>query len=434
MPTITLVAMSGLRVGHEQVMAAGMQLPGLRNRARALEQLPPLGLLTIAGGIPPDWTVHFVEDDGNSPTRLLAEQILDNSPDLVAFSALTPSADRAAEVSDLVGLHKIPTVIGGLHATALPEWCRERFSSVVVGDGEPSMGRLLADFSNGSMQQVYRPGKQFDISNSPLPAWDLRRRDPGRYTLQTARGCPWACSFCAASRLLGPGRVKSTASIKRELDKITAIRKRPWLELADDNTFAFARDHSELLAVLKESGARWFTESDWRIAGDPGLLKAIAASGCQQILIGIESSVFRYSGMGKKTAGLEAMVEAIARIQSYGIVVNACFIVGADGETEDSIGRLTDFLCQANFGEIQVTLQTPFPGSSLYNQMQQKNRLLYADFSRYTLFDVVFAPDQLTPEQLQHAFIRLVETVFAAPEQARRHMIRKAIRMRAKQQ
>lgn len=434
MPTITLVAMSGLRVGHKRVLAAGMRLPGLRKRAQALEQLPPLGLLTIAGGIPPEWTLHFVEDDVTSPPQQLAEQILDSKPDIVAFSALTPSVDRAAEVSRQVRSRKIPTVIGGLHATALPEWCRTRFTSVVIGDGEPSISRVLSDFASGTLQPFYRPIHNFDISDSPLPAWELRSRDPGRFTLQTARGCPWACSFCAASRLLGPGRIKSTASIKRELDQIASLRRRAWLELADDNTFAFTRDHSELLELLRESGVRWFTESDWRIADNPFLLKAIASSGCQQILIGVESTIFRYPGMGKKNVSFGAMVKAIEKIQSHGIIVNACFIVGADGETEASIQRLTDFLCQANFGEIQVTLQTPFPGSSLYKQMQRENRLLYDDFSRYTLFDVVFAPDLLTPEQLQNAFIGLVETVFAAPQQTRRNKIRKAIRLRAKQQ
>ncbi len=428
MNRITLVAMNGLRVGHQRVLDAGMRLPGLRRRAAALDQLPPLGLLTLASVIPNEWETTWIEDDGKRPTKQLTEQVLNSSPNLVAFSALTASADRAAEVSRQIRAREVPTVIGGLHATALPTWCQQHFTSVVSGDGEPIFANVLDDCRTRQLKPVYRAQTHFDISRSPLPAWHLRDGEPSRFTLQTSRGCPWACSFCAASRLLGPGRVKSLGAIEQELQTITKLRKRPWLELADDNTFAFDRDHFGLLDLLQSSGARWFTESDWRIANNPKLLEKIAASGCQQILVGVESSVFRYPGMGKKSAEMAEIVEAIVHIQSKGIVVNACFIVGADGETGASIDRLAEFLLDAPFGELQLTLQTPFPGTRLYNQLHSENRLLYNDFSRFTLFDVVYQPDRLSPEQLQERFMHLVETVFSPPQQIRRDGIRKRIR------
>jgi radical SAM superfamily enzyme YgiQ (UPF0313 family) len=206
------------------------------------------------------------------------------------------------------------------------------------------------------------------------------------------------------------------------------MQSRPWIELADDNTFAGERDCGPLLEMLREARARWFTESDWRIALQPQLLPQIARSGCQQILIGLESHIFRYAGMGAKTADWQRMIEAVQTIQAAGIVVNACFIVGADGETEQSIERLGDFLEEAPFGEIQLTLQTPFPGTSLHAALKATGRLLQGDYRRYTLFDVTYQPDVMTPEQLQDAFHALVERVFAVANQRRRDAIAKHIR------
>ncbi len=220
--------------------------------------------------------------------------------------------------------------------------------------------------------------------------------------------------------------------IELELDAISKLQSRPWIELADDNTFAGQRDCEPMLDALQRHGARWFTESDWRIADRPNLLQKIAASGCRQILIGLESSVFRYPGMGAKTADWQRMIEAIERIQSAGIVVNACLIIGADGETPASIERLGDFLETAPMGEIQLTLQTPFPGTGLYESLRREGRLLPDNFSRYTLFDVVFRPDKMSPHQLQNAFNDLVSRVFRESAQTRRDEIQKEVRRNRK--
>ncbi|TWU18300.1 B12 binding domain protein [Allorhodopirellula heiligendammensis] len=426
--------MSCLRVGHDELLARGMSLPGLARRASALAQLPPLGLLTIAATAPADWDIDLVSDDGRDDEADIVDRILHHRPDVVAFSCLTPAVDRAARISALVRRQRVSekrivTVVGGLHATAAPSHCEPHFDVVTSGDGEVTLPRLLSDIVAGQMQLRYSANGSYCLAKSPTPRWDLIGPDaPPRYTLQTMRGCPWACSFCAASRLLGLPRTKSNDQIERELAAITAMRQRPWIELADDNTFASDRDHGPMLDALRQCGARWFTESDWRIAERPDLLRQIAASGCRQILIGLESSVFRYRGMGAKTAAWQRMIDAVDVIQAAGIIVNACFIVGADGETPESIERLGDYLETASMGEVQLTLQTPFPGTSLYDSLKAAGRLLPGDFSRYTLFDVVYQPDQMTAEQLQNAFHDLVSRVFRDDVQRRRDKIQKSIR------
>lgn len=434
---LTLVSLSGLRVGHQRLVDIGMRMPGLVRRAEALAQLPPLGLLTIAAMIPESWHVNLDLDDGSESPNHAVARIMETQPSLVAFSALTPSIDRAASISNSLRSRGIKTIVGGLHATADPQSCSPHFDAVACGDGEPLMQRILQDAASGNLKPHYQPSTNFDLKHTPLPRWDLlERHRPPRYTLQTMRGCPWNCSFCAASRLLGPAREKPDSLIRQELEAIARRQKRPWIELADDNTFAGPRDHGPMLEMLGETGARWFTESDWRIGLRPSLLEKIAGSGCRQILIGFESQVFRYPGMGGKTAQWHQMVEAAEAIQAAGIVVNGCFIVGADGETEASIKRLGDFLETAPFGEIQLTLQTPFPGTSLHQSLRTAGRLLPGDYSRYTLFDITYRPDGMTAEQMQNRFDRLVERAFSSGNQQRRSVIQKAVRRqrRASQQ
>lgn len=397
-----------------------------------------IGLLTIAAMVPAGWNVSLVSDDGTTREFDVVEQILSHDPDVVAFSTLTPAADRACRISAAIRRTRsdraITTVVGGLHATAAPDHLGPHFDGVVSGDGEVTFPIVLDEIAAGDARSHYHSAGDFSLGDSPLPRWDLLgANSPPRFTLQTMRGCPWACSFCAASRLLGPAREKPDALIARELAAIAAIRSRPWIELADDNTFAGKRDHGPMLESLRHVGARWFTESDWRIAERPELLKQIARSGCRQILIGLESSIFKYPGMGAKTAEWERMVEAVDTIQDAGIVVNACLIVGADGETRASIERLGDFLEDARMGEIQLTLQTPFPGTSLFHSMRRTNRLLPGDFSRYTLFDVVYQPDRMSPTKLQDAFHDLISRVFADAPQKRCNEIQKHIRRNRKQ-
>jgi radical SAM superfamily enzyme YgiQ (UPF0313 family) len=212
------------------------------------------------------------------------------------------------------------------------------------------------------------------------------------------------------------------------LAAITAVAPKPWLELADDNTFAGRRDADELLEVLASAEARYFTEADWRFGENPAVLRKLAASGCVQVLVGIESLVFRYPGMGAKQAELERIMDAVQAIQEAGVVVNGCFIVGADGETHESLDRLAAFINESPLAEVQLTLQTPFPGTALYDRLRREGRLIAErGWSYYTLFDVTYRPDRMTAAELEDGFRRVVRAVFSREASRRRDVLRKQI-------
>jgi radical SAM superfamily enzyme YgiQ (UPF0313 family) len=426
MPHVLFVPLTGFRVRDQELLELGMSLPGLAPRAQAIGQLPALGLLTLAGMLPEHWTCEYLP--ANCGDDELAESLADKRPDLVAIAALTASIDEAYGLCDRLKSRGITTVLGGLHVTACPEEAARHADIVAVGSGELVWRDILADVERGQPGRFYRAARRIGPGDWPLPRYDLLGPDIPRFTLQTQRGCPLACDFCAASRLLSPFAEKPIAAIERELAAIRRLDPRPLVELADDNTFAGPRDPAPLLDAFRRAGIRYFTEADWRIGSRRDVLAGLADSGCVQVLVGLESLVFRYPGMGGKQAELDAIMDAACRIQEAGVAVNGCFIVGADGETRQSLDRLARFLADSPLADVQITVQTPFPGTALYRRLREQGRLL-ADrgWSACTLFDVAYQPDQMSAADLETGFRELLTVVYSPSAAARRGQIRRQI-------
>ncbi len=426
MPHLVFIALTGFRIREEALLELGMKLPGFQKRGAAIGQLPALGLLTLAGMLPQSWSCSY--HPASKVDEELVERVVSECPSLVAISALTASIHEAYRLSRMLIERGVPTVMGGLHVSACPEEAALFCTSVVVGDGEPVWRRLLQDAEAGALRPIYGVESASADLEWALPRFDLLGENIPRWTLQTERGCPLACEFCGASRLLGSFREKPFNRIAAELNEILKRDPTPLIELADDNTFAGGRDFEPLFDLLESSGAKWFTEADWRIGERPQLLEGLARSGCAQVLIGVESLVFRYPGMGKKQTELQRIMNAIESVQAAGVAVNACFIVGAEGETRSSLDRLIEFIHASPLAEIQITLQTPFPGTALYRNLKNAGRLVpQRGWSHYTLFDVVYQPDRMSIEELEIGFQEVLASLFSASETSRRDAIRRRI-------
>ncbi len=427
MPHISFVALSGIRVREAELASLGMSLPGLQSRLAAISALPPLGLLTLAGMTPDHWTMSLHE--ARSANDDLVHQIVGERPTLVAISALTASILEAYQLASHLRSNDIRVVLGGLHVTAAPDEASLHADAIVVGEGEPVWLELLSDAERGALRPRYKASGAFDLAQAPLPRLDLLGPSTRpRLTMQATRGCPLACDFCAASRLLGPFRCKPALRIREELAAIAKIDPSACIELADDNTFALGGPHDDLLDALGDSGLKWFTEADWRVGENPHVLRRLADSGCVQVLVGIESLVHQHGGMGIKRTSITRIMDAIESIQSTGVIVIGCYIVGSEGETHESIDRLSAFLENDPCADVQLTLQTPFPGTALRQKLQSQGRLLPdRDWSHHTLFDVTHQPSHMSPAELQSAFTSLIARTFAPQASRRRQSKRRHI-------
>jgi len=417
--------MSGVRAHNPELTNLGLTLPGFVDRNRIIASLPSLGLLTLAGLTPPEFEIEYHEI-----ADLRAREELPEHFDLVALSTFTAQFKESWEVADYYRSRGIPVVMGGITVSSLPEEAAAHCTSVVIGEGEPLWPKVLEDFDRGRLQRMYwqSPAGQFDLRDAPMPRFDLLKPDKyNRITVQTSRGCPHRCEFCASSILLTPAyKLKPVEKVMAELREIRKIWPKPFIEFADDNSFVQREPSKRLLRELAKEPVRWFTEVDVRVAEDPELLGLMRDSGCQQVLIGLESpsngSLQGIELRGDwKVRQLERYKAAIERIQSHGITVNGCFILGLDGDTPEIFDDVLRFVRESNLYEVQITFMTPFPGTPLYHRLKQEGRLLREGaWELCTLFDINFVPSKMSVEELQAGFLRLAKQLYSVEEMKER--------------
>lgn len=428
---IGLIAMSGVRAHNEELTQLGLTLPGFVERNKIIASLPSLSLLTLAGLTPRKFEVEYREIADLKDKDGLAEDY-----DLVALSSFSAQIYEAYEVAAFYRSRNIPVVMGGLHVSSLPQEAKEFCTSVVVGEGEPLWPEVLNDFERGSLKPFYMqiPRGTFDLRDAPVPRFDLLNPEKyNRITVQTSRGCPHRCHFCASSILLTPKyKLKPVAKVIDEIRAIKSIWPHPFIEFADDNSFVNYGHYKQLLRELERERLRWFTEADINVARDDDLLGLMRDSGCQQILIGLESP--RSASLNGvemnanwKMRQRERYLQAIAKIQSYGITVNGCFILGLDGDTPGIFDEVLGFVRESGLYEVQVTLLTAFPGTPLYQQLKREGRLVRDQaWELCTLFDLNIRPNNMSAGELQSGFLRLVKELYSSEETRERRQKFKA--------
>lgn len=417
--------MSGVRAHNEELTRLGLTLPGFVERSRVIASLPSLGLLTLAGLTPDRFEIEYHE--------IADLKTLPGLPvhfDLVAISTFTAQLKEAYQVADHYQALGVPVVMGGITVSSLAEEAGRHCTSVVVGEGEPLWPEVLHDFERGQLKPRYvqTPPGQFDLRNAPMPRFDLLEPDNyNRITVQTSRGCPHRCEFCASSILLTPGyKLKPVEKVIAEIHEIKKIWDRPFIEFADDNTFV-NREHSKrLMRALIPEQLRWFTETDIRVAEDEALLGLIRDAGCQQVLTGLESPrAASLNGIELRTNWKQRQrdyyLDAIQRIQSRGITVNGCFVLGLDADTPEVFDDVLQFVRDSGLYEVQITFMTPFPGTPLYERLKTSGRLLRdGAWELCTLFDINFQPAKMSIHELQQGFLDLVKRLYSVEETSRR--------------
>lgn len=400
-----LIAMSGLRAYNPELTAFGLTLPGFLERSRVIASLPSLGLLTLAALTPAEVEVSYLEvPDLGAVDRVPGEF------DMVAISSFSAQIKDAYTLADRYRALGTKVVLGGLHVTALSQEAAVHADAVVIGEGEPVWPRLMHDALHGELRAIYDSRAcNFDLSRAPVPRFELLDMDRyNRITLQTQRGCPFRCEFCAASIRISPQyKNKPVAKIIEEVHRIRSLWRRPFIEFADDNTFVNKRHSKQLMRALAKEQVRWFTETDVSVAEDEDLLQLMRDAGCAQVLIGFESTAF--SGLDGveqrsnwKARMLDEYMGAIDRIQRHGITVNGCFVLGLDGTGRESFDDIWRFVRQTRLYDVQITVQTPFPGTSLYERLKREGRILReGSWELCTLFDVNFKPKNMTVRELE---------------------------------
>jgi radical SAM superfamily enzyme YgiQ (UPF0313 family) len=371
----------------------------------------PLALQIIAGLTPNDWEITIIDE--RMEDRLNIFDI--EEADLVGITSYTCTAPRAYEIADSYRKRGTPVVMGGIHASILPEEALKYVDTVVTGEAESIWGKVIADFEANDMQRIYNGGLS-DLNRMPKLRRDvLPSHYQPYYSIQTGRGCPHDCEFCSVTIFNGFQRRKFP--LEEVLKEFKAIPHKVVL-IADDNLVGHSKKDIDyaigLFQGIIESGMNkmWTAQTSLNIAQDK-VLRYASKSGCKIVSIGIEAEDTHALQEMNKTLNLNVLGKTkyddiFALIHQYGIIVDGSFIYGLDTDTPEKLWRRTDFIINSDLDVARTSSITPLPGTRLFNRMKDEGRILYTNFPEdwelYDLEHVVIKPASMKPEELSEIF------------------------------
>jgi radical SAM superfamily enzyme YgiQ (UPF0313 family) len=385
----------------EAVLAHREQLDGLRR----FRYCAHLGLQTLA------------EHSGGRDVRIIDERFERFDPatidaDLVGITVRTALAPRAHAMARALAARGVTVVFGGPYATLTPHLALAdpAVRCAVRGPGDGAWGELLADFEHGRLRREYRGRTAGGVSIGRTGSAAGRYR-PATALVQVTQGCNFRCRFCVIPALYDEKYI--VPEVERALAAIAVCEAR-YLAFVDDNligNLAFAR---RLFAGLRGMGKKWVCQATLNVARDDELLALMAEAGCILVNIGIETTNPRIWERQNKKQNLACEVtEAIRRVHERGICVSGGFIFGFDEDDATVFDRTLAFMARSEIDFAACHILTPYPGLPFHEQLQREGRILTNDLGRYNTYEVVFRPRQMSPEQLQDGFDRVVREFYS---------------------
>jgi radical SAM superfamily enzyme YgiQ (UPF0313 family) len=378
----------------------------------------PLTLTTLAALIPPAL---------NASVEILDEGVEDVDvgrieADLVGITSTTGNSMRAYELADQLRARRIPVVMGGPHATLVPDDAQPHVDSLVVGYAEDTWPDLLRDFAAGQMKPRYTMSPDLSLAGRPFPRRELVKQHGyiTTHVFETQRSCIHYCEFCVAPAAWGNKPFYKPvedviADIKQHYD-----RRILFIDLNLINDTDYAARLFEALIPLKVD---WFGLTTTLLNRDKPLLELAARSGCSGLLMGFESISKENQKSIKKGFNTPSEYRAIVdELHKYKITLMACFTFGLDNDTTDVFLETARFAVEAAIDLPRYAIVTPFPGTALYQRLDAEGRILTKNWELYDAQHVVFQPSLMSPEQLYAGHERAWKYTYSFPNMARRFL------------
>jgi len=341
----------------------------------------PLGLAYVAAVTPDEWDIKIADEQ--------IETFEYEPADLVAITAFTTNVNRAYEIAKMYQEHDTKVIMGGIHASMVPDEVMQYVDAVVIGEVEGIWSQVLKDFSANQLKRKY-VGPRVDLENYDiLPRRDLLHPNYLWQSVQTSRGCPFNCRFCSVSRYLGKAyRCRTAEAVLKELAGIDGA----YVAFVDDNLIGYSPESIKRAKQIfqgmidRSLQKKWWTQTSINAADDEEVVELAARSGCMFVFLGFEAISLRSLEKMKKGVNLKTGVDEYKRVidtfHKYGIGVYGSFIIGNDFETKDFYKTLADYLVKSGIDMIQISILTPLPGTELMDEIVNCDRLLHNDFPK----------------------------------------------------
>ncbi|MGL5677435.1 MAG: B12-binding domain-containing radical SAM protein [Cellulosilyticaceae bacterium] len=338
----------------------------------------------------------------------------DTDATIVGISSMGHGVHRTIDIAKRFKAMGKTVVLGGYMVSLLPEEATKYCDAVFVGDSEETWGEFFKDYEAGCINPIYK--KKLESYHPPLPRYDLvvGKKIGNFLPVQAGRGCVNTCSFCSVACLY------ESRYLKRPVDEVVrdirAVRELGFKQflLLDDNIFADKAYITELCEKIRPLKMKWTTQCTVTIGDDKELLDLIAKSGCMALSFGIESiSQESLDTMDKVWARVEDYERLLTNIRKAGIDLSTEMVVGADGDTIQSIRDTAAFVERMKIVVPRFYILTPIPGTAFYHQMKAEDRIYNPDMYSYNAAEAVHYPKHMTPQELTEEYWALYNKVFS---------------------
>lgn len=379
----------------------------------------PLTLLVLASLTADDIEIIIIDEE-------IDDIPYDNDVDLVAISIpATFLANHAYRIANEFRKRSIKVIFGGYHSSMLPNESSIYADSVCIGEAEYCWRNIIEDYKNRRLKRYYIADRHTCGCDIPGPNYSII--DPKRYIIcgmvQTSRGCPYHCDYCAVSSFMGNHhRTRPITNVIYDIEHVPLIHNpiinmiinRKLIFFVDDNIFA-SREHAlKLFSALSKHNICWIGSTSVNLLKDDELLYYAKASGCLLLSVGLESiSDDSLHSIGKHHNIPSQFTNLILNAQSKGIAISANFMFGFDYDNPNTFANTIDYINNNNIDMLSFSILTPLPGTDIYYKFKKEHRILSDNWDIYDEKHVVFRPMRLNTNQLYDGFKHLCETMLS---------------------
>ncbi len=319
-------------------------------------------------------------------------------PDIVGITAVTPLIPRAYTILSYAKKRGYTTVIGGPHASALPEEAKKHADFVVTGEGENALLKIV---NKETKSRIVQGEFIKNLDMLPWPARHLMKQDyyidkkslvpvadhfflsRGKKlaSIITSRGCPYNCIYCYNSIKPVPVRYNSDNRVIKEILHLKEHYSIDALFFMDDDFFINRSRLKSICEILINDNINIEWSANSRVNSiDREILSLAKKAGLRQVNFGIESGSQKVLDVLGKKVKVEQAEYAIKSAKDIGLLVYATIMLGNPSEAIDDLDRTRKFVFRNKIDSLGICITTPYPGTKLWNWCEENN-LIPGDYS-----------------------------------------------------
>lgn len=368
---------------------------------------PSLTLVTLAS-LTPEPHYVYIEDENIKPINY------SDNPDLVGITVNVDTAYRAIEISKRFRSQGIKVVFGGIFASSDPDFLLDYCDSVCIGEAEELWHKIINDFLSDTLEKTYYNSDSTDLSKVPVPKWEYISKRDYLYNniVVTSRGCPFKCEFCYNSCDYVNNTFR-TRPLNNVLTEIKSLETKQVMFI-DDNLIGNIKWTNDFLDAITPLNLTWHGAVSTNLFHFPDLIKKMANSGCRSLFIGFESiNANSIKSVNKGQNKIEEYEVLIKSLHDNNIMVNASLVFGFDHDTPETFPKTLDWLIKNKIETMTGHILTPYPGTRLYKRFEKEQRIIDFDLSRYNTSNVVFAPKNMTADELRSGYLKIYDDFYS---------------------